>query len=227
MSSSSVDPIALRAIGPLCAGTSVAVFRRRTGRSTLPGMDASGPGWRSVRRSTRGAAMKTAGAVLDIATIRDLVRPLEPAASVYLRATTPDAALDSAEELAIRIRMVEERLRTQGADESTVEAVAAALARHPSPQAGVAVLATGGNVVLEHPLPDGTPNDRARFGAPADVIPLLSWLWRPPAPVLVAAPPAVRPRRDRPHRRGRHGRARRRRVRTDPDGRRPRRRDRA
>jgi len=129
--------------------------------------------------------MKTAGAVLDVATIRDLVRPLEPAASVYLRATTPDAALDSAEELAIRIRMVEERLRTQGADESTVEAVAAALARHPSPQAGVAVLATGGNVVLEHPLPDGTPTDRARFGAPADVIPLLSWLWRHPAYVLV------------------------------------------
>jgi hypothetical protein len=117
--------------------------------------------------------MNTLVAPLTVAAVRDLVRPVEPTVSVYLG--SPD--------LDLRWRAMAARLAAQHADEDTLAAVAERLAGCGPGE--VALFASGGYVRLVQPLPGSPPLDRARFGVPASVIPLLDWYQRHPAYVAV------------------------------------------
>jgi hypothetical protein len=128
--------------------------------------------------------MKTMRTALDLTTVRDLVRTVVPTASVYLRAGTGDAA-DTAEDLELRSRTVQSELRLHGTDGSIVDLVRDAVGQVASPLSGLAVVASARGLLLAEFLPDITTDDRVHFGAPADVRPLLSWLQRRPAYVLV------------------------------------------
>src|SRR4051812_28662382 len=110
--------------------------------------------------------MNTLVAPLTVAAVRDLVRPVEPTVSVYLG--SPD--------LDLRWRAMAARLAAQHADEDTLAAVAERLAGCGPGE--VALFASGGYVRLVQPLPGSPPLDRARFGVPASVIPLLDWYQR-------------------------------------------------
>jgi hypothetical protein len=118
-------------------------------------------------------------------TIRDLVRSLDPTASVYIGLRAGYPTLDAAEDLVLRWRSIATRLATQGADEATVAAIGARVLTSPDFPAELAVFARAGRVAYARAIPGGMPFDRARFAAPADVLPVLAWLQRHPAHVVV------------------------------------------
>jgi hypothetical protein len=122
---------------------------------------------------------------LDITTVRDLVRPLDPVASVYLGLTPATPTVDTGEDLYLRWRSLGKGLGEQGADRSTVDAIGRHLAGQPVFPTELAIFATGGAVLLAQPIPGGARFDRGRFAAPADVVPLLAWLHRHPPYVVV------------------------------------------
>jgi peptide subunit release factor 1 (eRF1) len=129
--------------------------------------------------------MNTIQSAVDLITARELVRPLTPVASVYLGLAAADPVADAEEDLLLRWRAIESRLAGQGADRATIDAVGSLVARAVPDQGELAVFAAGGRVLLAQPIRGGAPFDRARFGAPADVVPLLAWLQRHPPYVLV------------------------------------------
>jgi hypothetical protein len=130
--------------------------------------------------------MNAVRAALDLATIRDLVRPPDPMACVYLALVPQDPTVDTGEDLDLRWRSIAARLARQGADRPTIEAIGSVVtATPPYPAAGLAVFAAGGEVRLSQLISGGVAFDRARFAAPADVVPLLGWLQRHPPYVVV------------------------------------------
>jgi hypothetical protein len=122
---------------------------------------------------------------LEVATIRELVRPLDPIASVYLGLQPPNPTLDAAEDLDLRWRAIEAMLTRQGADRQTVDAVARHVREVPVFPTELAIFAAEGRVRFAQPIPGGARFDRARFAAPADVLGLLAWLQRHPPYVSV------------------------------------------
>jgi hypothetical protein len=129
--------------------------------------------------------MNTVQSAVDLTTVRELVHPLAPVASVYLGLAGADPVADAEEDLLLRWRAIESRLAGQGADRATIDAVGSVVARAVPDQGELAVFAAGGRVLMAQPIPGGAPFDRARFGPPADVVPLLAWLQRHPPYVFV------------------------------------------
>jgi Bacterial archaeo-eukaryotic release factor family 2 len=129
--------------------------------------------------------MNTVRSAVDLATARELVHPPTPVASVYVGLAAADKVADAEEDLLLRWRAIESRLAGQGADRATIDAVGSVVARALPDQGELAVFAADGRVLLAQPIPGGSPFDRTRFGAPADVVPLLAWLQRRPPYVLV------------------------------------------
>jgi hypothetical protein len=129
--------------------------------------------------------MDAAVAALDLAAIRDLVRPLDPVACVYLGLVPRDPTVDTTEDLGLRWRSIEARLSRQGADKPTMDAIGRLIAATPVYPAELAVIAAGGRIRLTQLIPGAVAVDRARFAAPADVVPLLSWLQGHPPYVVV------------------------------------------
>jgi hypothetical protein len=121
----------------------------------------------------------------DIAGVRELVRPLEPVASVYVGLTSPSLSLDTGEDLDLRWRSIIARLADQGGDAPTVAAIERQLSGPTAPPTELALFAAGGTVRLIQPMPGGARFDRARFAAPPDVVPLLAWRQRHPPYVSV------------------------------------------
>lgn len=120
----------------------------------------------------------------SVTALDDFVRGLEPVASVYLGAPGV-AAIDPAEDLDLRWRALATELAVTGAGRHTIEAIAddlADLAEHPRARA---VFAAGSQILLARDIPDGLTVDRAAFGAPPMVAPLLAWRLRHPAYVEV------------------------------------------
>ncbi len=115
--------------------------------------------------------------------LRDLVRPEEPVASVYLGLETH--APDPVEDLDLRWRALAARLADQGIDEPTRAAVVARLATATPVPGELALFAAHGRILLEQPIPGGVPLDRARYAAPAALIPVLAWWQAHPAHVVV------------------------------------------
>lgn len=111
--------------------------------------------------------------------LQELVRPRDDVASVYLR-------LDS-KDLQVRWRALAGTLASQGAPSPTLDALERLIARHrPGPQ-HLAAFAAGGRVVWDRAIVlQGVPHDRAAYGKPPLVTPLLSWFARHPAHVIVA-----------------------------------------
>jgi hypothetical protein len=132
--------------------------------------------------------MNTVKSAVDLTTAttaRELVHPLAPIASVYLGLAAADPAADAEEDLLLRWRAIESRLAGQGADRATIDAVGSVVARAMPEQGELAVFAADGQVLMARPIPGVLPFDRACFGTPADVVPLLAWLQRHPPYVLV------------------------------------------
>jgi hypothetical protein len=129
--------------------------------------------------------MTTALAALNRHAIRDLVRPLDPVVSLYLGLRPPTPTADAAEDLMLRWRAIAGELVAQGAPHPTVEALARYLEPLTIYPTEVAVFASGDRVLLHHELPGGVAFDLARYAAPAQIAPLLSWLQRHPPYVAV------------------------------------------
>jgi hypothetical protein len=132
--------------------------------------------------------MNTVKSAVDLTTAttaRELVHPLAPVASVYLGLAAADPAADAEEDLLLRWRAIESRLADQDADQATIDAIGSVVARALPEQGELAVFAADGQVLMAQPVPGVSPFDRAQFGAPADVVPLLAWLQRHPPYVLV------------------------------------------
>jgi Bacterial archaeo-eukaryotic release factor family 2 len=122
---------------------------------------------------------------VELAAVRHLAEPPTPVVSVYLGLTAADPSADAEEDLLLRWRSIESRLARQGADQATVDVVSSVVARTAPEHTELAVFAAAGRVSLAQPIPGGSPFDRARFGAPAHVVPLLDWLRHHPAYVMV------------------------------------------
>src|SRR5436305_10704539 len=117
--------------------------------------------------------------------LRELVRPEEPVASVYLGLQPSPPAPDPVEDLDLRWRALATRLAGQRTDEPTRAAVVARLASATPVPGELAIFAAHGRILLETPVPGGIRLDRARFAAPAEVVPVLAWRQAHPAHVLV------------------------------------------
>lgn len=129
--------------------------------------------------------MKAVMTALDVATIRDLAGGPEAVASVYLGLEPAEPTLDSAADLGLRWRAIAKRLAEQGADDPTVEALGRRVAAEPVFPSELALFASDGRIRLIQPVPGDARFDRARFGAPPDLVPLLAWLQGHPAYVAV------------------------------------------
>ncbi len=129
--------------------------------------------------------MNTVDTALDLSAVRGLARPLDPVASVYLGLATSNPTLDAGEDLDLRWRSIGSRLASEGADPATIDAIGSVVAGTTSYPMELALFAASGQVRLGHHIPGGAPFDRARFGAPADLVPLLRWLQRHPPHVVV------------------------------------------
>jgi hypothetical protein len=117
--------------------------------------------------------------------IKELVRSLEPVASVYLGLSSPTPTADASEDLNLRWRAMSMELAIQGAPHATVDTLERYLWSLPIYPAELALFASDERLLLHHELPGGLPFDRASFAAPAQVAPLLSWLQRHPPYVAV------------------------------------------
>jgi hypothetical protein len=125
--------------------------------------------------------MKTVVSALSVDAIRELVRPVTPVVSVYLGPPSPYPH----EDLDLRWRTLAVELSTAHADPATLAAITDRLAALEPLPGELAVFAANGDVLMAQPIPGASPFDRAEFGAPASVIPLLSWLQQHPAYVVV------------------------------------------
>jgi hypothetical protein len=128
--------------------------------------------------------MVTTATVLDLAEVSQLACSLDPCASVYLNLLPPQASTDTGEDLTLRWRALSAQLREQGADDATISAIGQHLAMLTPWPTQCAVSARQGVVRLAVPLPGPPQADLARFGAPPDVVGLLTWLQRHPPYVL-------------------------------------------
>lgn len=121
--------------------------------------------------------------------LEGVLRPVEPAAAVYLGAS-PAVANEYQLAWATRWGPIAASLREQGADDATVKALEAALATPAESRAArgaghVVGFARRGNVVALVTAPDLDGNDVAAYGSPAHVLPLLLWQQERPPYVLV------------------------------------------
>jgi hypothetical protein len=117
-------------------------------------------------------------------TIHELVRPLQPVVAVYLGKPN-GVAMDPVEELDLRWRALTGELVAWGADRHTIEVIGeevADVAEHPRERA---VFAARGEVLLAQDTPGGVGVDRAVYGTPPLIAPLLAWRQRRPAYVEV------------------------------------------
>jgi len=121
---------------------------------------------------------------MNLDDLRDLVYGIEPMAAVYLAGFPPQPA-DTEEDLLLRRRVIAGQLHAHGADQQTVDAVDAHLSRLPEYPPELAVIAASGQIRAAHQLPGGVPIDRACYGAPATIGPLLAWLRHQPAHLVV------------------------------------------
>ena len=126
---------------------------------------------------------------INRSTMDVVLRPTEPVAAVYLGAA-PDVANEYQLAWETRWAPLETTLTEQGADEATVEALSAGLAGVASARAArgsgqVAGFARNGEVLAVVTLPDLRGPDVAQHGAPAYMLPLLSWSQERPAYVHV------------------------------------------
>jgi peptide subunit release factor 1 (eRF1) len=122
---------------------------------------------------------------LDTDVLKELVRPTEAAATVYLGLRSPIGTGDVAGDLHLRWRSMRTRLAEQGADEATLAAIDATVTDVPIYPAELAVVARAGRVRLAHQMPGAKQYDRARFATPPEIVPLLLWLQRHPPYVVV------------------------------------------
>jgi hypothetical protein len=129
--------------------------------------------------------MVTTVTAADLADIRELARPFDPVASVYLGLRSAEPTPDTEEDLLLRWRALAARLAAQGADAATIGAIGRHVADQPIWPTEYAVFAVDGAVRFAQALPGGPRMDRARFGAPAELIPLLAWRQRRPPFVVV------------------------------------------
>jgi hypothetical protein len=119
----------------------------------------------------------------QVAHLRELTRPIEAVASVYLDLRVE--AGDAAEDIALRWRALSGRLLSDGAEPATVEELAAHVARAEPGPAGLVMFAADGEVRRAELLPGLATPDTAMFAAPAHLLPLLGWHHRHPPYVLV------------------------------------------
>jgi hypothetical protein len=134
-------------------------------------------------RDCEGGNMKVG--VVHARMFHDLVRPLGPAASVYIGGPAPGVNVDGAEDLDLRWRAIAADLHAQGADAPTVDVVrdnVVGMLEHPRE---AVVFAAAGQVLLAMDLPGAVERDRAVFAAPPVVAPAVGWLQRRPAFVEV------------------------------------------
>jgi hypothetical protein len=129
-----------------------------------------------------GADVRARTPTLGVDDVRELVRPTEPIASVYL-GPRRDSAADAELDLLLRRRRIARHLCEQGASNPTVDAVLGHLAKLPEYSQDYAVFAGGDQVMLTCHLPGGIDADLAAYTAPAKVAPVLAWLQRHPAHV--------------------------------------------
>src|SRR5262245_29112409 len=120
----------------------------------------------------------------SVGALHDFVRGPEPVASVYL-GTPGVTATDPVENVELRWHALARELAAAGAGRHTIEAIAEDLAEMAEHSHARAVFASGCRVVLAYDMPDGLTMDRAAFGAPPLVAPLLAWRLRHPAYVEV------------------------------------------
>jgi hypothetical protein len=106
-----------------------------------------------------------------------LVRPLDEVASVYI-------GLDPAD-LSVRWRRLETELLAQGAPPETVGLLDGYLRLLPGQPKELAMFASAGRLLWHLDTPGGVRFDRAAYGAPAMVLPLVAWLAGLPAYVEV------------------------------------------
>ena len=119
--------------------------------------------------------------------LRELVRPLERVVSLYLGLRPDTPTLDTTEDLDLRWRAIAVDLLAQGTPPALVEALTRRLASATAEPTEVALFAANDEVLLHQELPGAVPFDDARFAAPARVLPVLTWLARHPAHVVVVA----------------------------------------
>jgi hypothetical protein len=127
--------------------------------------------------------MTTTLQALSVDDIRTIVRPLAPAATVYLGMAHPWC--DHEEDWTLRSRAVLGRLGELSAPLSTVEAVRACLDPAVGPPTEVAIGVSGTSGLFRQPIPGWSRRDRCDYGTPAHVLPLLAWLQRHPPYVEV------------------------------------------
>ncbi len=123
-------------------------------------------------------------ATLDRPTIRDLVRSVDPVASVYL-GVAPDVANEYELEWSTRWAPIHERLERLGVDPRTAAVLESAVrvvetSRAARGSVAVAAFAAGGQMLGVFPAPGATWGDGVWFGAPAHVYPLLAWVQEHP-----------------------------------------------
>jgi hypothetical protein len=129
--------------------------------------------------------MRTTTTALSMSEIRSLATATEARVSVYLDLWPADPAADASEDVDLRWRRLAAQLARQGADEGTLEAVGRDLTGQPATRAQYAIFARRGAVLHREVLPGLAGADRARFGAPAHVVPLLAFLQQHPPYVEV------------------------------------------
>lgn len=125
---------------------------------------------------------------IDRSMLEAVLRTGEPVAAVYLGAA-PDVANEYQLAWTTRWRPLATALREQGADEPTVSALEAAVEVPATTRAvrgsgQMAAFAQDGQVLALVSLPDLSGPDLAHFGAPAHVLPLLTWKQERPPYVL-------------------------------------------
>lgn len=107
-----------------------------------------------------------------------------PWASVYLN--TSQIAADAVEQLQLQARAAGDQLAEQGADEATCRAVSEACAGLGREEAGHALFATGGRVVLDVPLTAPPPSPPLTEWAPLPRLSPMLDFGEPRPPTLVA-----------------------------------------
>jgi Bacterial archaeo-eukaryotic release factor family 2 len=122
---------------------------------------------------------------LTLQGIREIVRPLAPATTVYLSPEPASPTLDAEEDLALRWRGVAARLVEAGAPTPTVDIVRTCVGILPIHAVEAAIIVAGTDVMLCQAIPGGPPVNRASYAAPAHVVPLLAWLALHPPHVEV------------------------------------------
>jgi hypothetical protein len=111
---------------------------------------------------------------MDLSFLRPLHDRPGPWVSIYLEATRDGENAD--EEVELRWRRLREQLAEQGADEATLNAVAAAVQDHPTQPGryGLAVFANGGEVAMLEVLNTPRAPDEAYYGPLPHVMPLVA-----------------------------------------------------